>query len=71
MGKWMHLSGCYATAHWSGAHSDADSGWPREEKSMQAYMDAAQQGLLRPAKYPLLDRAPPPTTIPEAFCEVC
>jgi ArsR family transcriptional regulator, arsenate/arsenite/antimonite-responsive transcriptional repressor len=46
-------------------------GWLKEEKAMQADRARLTKACCSPAKYPLLDGAPLPTTVNETSCEVC
>jgi ArsR family transcriptional regulator len=45
--------------------------WLKEDKAMQADRTRLSKACCSPAKYPLLDGAPLPTTVAEASCEAC
>ncbi|AXC10190.1 hypothetical protein ACPOL_0831 [Acidisarcina polymorpha] len=45
--------------------------WMKEDRSLQADRARLSKAYCSPAKYPLLDGAPLPTTVSEASCEVC
>jgi ArsR family transcriptional regulator len=45
--------------------------WMKEDRSFQVDRARLTKACCSPAKYPLLDGAPIPTTVSEASCEVC
>ena len=68
-GKWMHYR-IVMPPHIGAAHIFKQTlGWLKEEKAMQADRARLTVACCSPAKYPLLDGAPLPTTISEASCE--
>ncbi len=70
-GKWMHYRVVLPPHIGAAQILKQTLGWLKEEKSMQADRTRLTKACCSPAKYPLLDDAPLPTTIPEASCEVC
>jgi ArsR family transcriptional regulator len=70
-GKWMHYR-IVMPPHIGAAQILGQTlGWLKEERVMQADRARLTKACCSPAKYPLLDGAPPPTKIQEASCEVC
>ena len=70
-GKWIHYR-IVMPPHIGAAQILKQTlGWLKEEKQMQADRTRLTKACCSPAKYPVLDRAPLPTTIQEAACEVC
>lgn len=70
-GKWMHYRVVMPPHIGASQILKQTLGWLKEEKSMQADRARLTKACCSPAKYPLLDGAPLPITIPEASCEVC
>jgi ArsR family transcriptional regulator len=69
-GKWMHYR-IVMPPHIGAAQILLQTlGWLKEEKAMQADRARLTKACCSPAKYPLLDGAPLPTTV-EICCEVC
>ncbi len=70
-GKWMHYR-IVMPQHLGAAQILKQIlGWLKEEKAMQADRARLTRACCAPAKYPMLDGAPLPTTIQEVTCEVC
>jgi ArsR family transcriptional regulator len=70
-GTWMHYR-IAIPQHTGAAKILAETlGWMKEDRSLQADRARLSKACCSPAKYPLLDGAPLPTTIREASCEVC
>jgi ArsR family transcriptional regulator len=70
-GKWMHYR-IVMPPHIGAAQILGQTlGWLKEERVMQADRARLTKACCSPAKYPLLDGAPRPTTIQEASCEAC
>jgi ArsR family transcriptional regulator, arsenate/arsenite/antimonite-responsive transcriptional repressor len=70
-GKWMHYR-IVMPPHIGAAQILRQTlGWLKEEKAMQADRVRLMKACCSPAKYALLEVAPLPTTIQEAFCEAC
>ncbi len=70
-GKWMHYR-VVMPPHIGAAHILKQTlGWLKDEKAMQADRARLTKACCSPAKYPLLDGAPLPTSISEASCEAC
>jgi ArsR family transcriptional regulator len=46
-------------------------GWLKEDKAMQADRARLTKACCSPAKYPVLEGAPLPTTVTELSCEDC
>jgi ArsR family transcriptional regulator len=70
-GKWMHYR-IVMPSHIGAAQILRQTlGWLKEEKAMQADRARLTKACCSPAKYPLLDGAPLPTTVKEISCEVC
>ncbi len=70
-GKWMHYRVTMPPHIGAAQVLKGTLGWLKEEKPMQADRMRLTTACCSPAKSPLLDGAPLPTTIPEASCEVC
>ena len=70
-GKWMHYRVVMPPHIGASQILKQTLGWLKEEKAMQADRTRLTKACCSPAKYPLLDGAPLPTTISEASCEVC
>ena len=70
-GKWMHYR-IVMPPHIGAAQILKQTlGWLKKEKAMQADRARLTKACCSPAKYPLLDGAPLPTTLQETSCEVC
>ena len=70
-GKWMHYR-IVMPPHIGAAQVLKQTlGWLKEEKAMQADRTRLTKACCSPRRYPLLDGAPVPTTVPETSCEVC
>jgi ArsR family transcriptional regulator len=70
-GKWMHYR-VVMPPHVGAAQILRQAlGWLKEEKAMQADRARLIKACCSPAKYPLLDGAPPPTPVQETACQVC
>ncbi len=70
-GKWMHYR-IVMPPHIGAAQVLKQTlGWLKEEKAMQADRTRLTKACCSPRRYPLLDGAPAPTTVPETSCEVC
>ncbi len=70
-GKWMHYR-IVMPPHIGAAQILRQTlDWLREEKAMQADRARLRNACCSPAKYPLLDGAPLPTTIQDVSHEVC
>ena len=70
-GKWMHYR-IVMPLHIGAAQILKQTlGWLKDEKAMQTDRTRLTKACCSPAKYPLLDGAPLPTTIQELSCEVC
>ncbi len=70
-GKWMHYRVVMPQHIGASQILKQTLGWLKEEKSMQADRTRLTRACCAPAKYPLLDGAPLPTTIQDVACEVC
>jgi ArsR family transcriptional regulator, arsenate/arsenite/antimonite-responsive transcriptional repressor len=70
-GTWMHYR--IVTPRQTGAASILGEtlAWMREDRSFQTDRARLTKACCSPAKYPLLEGAPLPTTVSEASCEVC
>lgn len=70
-GKWMHYR-VVMPPHIGAAQTLRQTlAWLKEDKAMQADRARLTKACCAPAKYPLLDGAPAPTTVNEASCEIC
>jgi ArsR family transcriptional regulator len=70
-GTWMHYR-IVTPQHTGAANILRDTlAWMKEDRSLQADRARLTKACCSPAKYPLLDGAPLPTTVSEASCEVC
>jgi ArsR family transcriptional regulator len=70
-GKWMHYR-VVMPPHAGAAHILKQTlGWLKDDKAMQADRARLTKACCSPAKYPLLDGAPPPTPTQSALCEAC
>lgn len=70
-GKWMHYR-VVMPPHIGAAQTLRQTlAWLKEDKAMQADRARLTKACCAPAKYPLLDGAPAPTTVNEMSCEIC
>ena len=70
-GKWMHYR-IVMPPHIGAAQILKQTlGWLKEEKPMQADRARLVRACCSPAKYPLLDGAPLPTSVQDSACEAC
>jgi ArsR family transcriptional regulator len=70
-GKWMHYR-IVMPPHIGAAQILRQTlGWLKDEKVMQADSARLTKACCSPAKYALLEGAPPPATIQEASCKAC
>jgi len=70
-GTWMHYR-IVAPQHTGAANILRETlAWMKEDRSMQADRAKLTKACCSPAKYPLLDGAPLPTTVSEASCGAC
>jgi ArsR family transcriptional regulator len=70
-GTWMHYR-IVQPQHTGAAKILQETlAWMKEDKALQADRTRLTKVCCSPAKYPLLDGAPRPTTIPEALCGAC
>ena len=70
-GKWMHYR-IIMPPHSGAAHILRQTlDWLKEEKLMQADRARLTRACYSPAKYPLLDGAPPPAPVDDPACEAC
>jgi ArsR family transcriptional regulator len=70
-GKWMHYR-IVMPPHIGAAQILRQTlGWLKDEKVMQADSARLAKACCSPAKYALLEGAPPPATIQEASCKAC
>jgi ArsR family transcriptional regulator len=70
-GTWMHYR--IVTPQHTGAANilRGTLAWMKEDRSMQADRARLTKACCSPARYPLLDGAPLPTTLSQASCEAC
>jgi ArsR family transcriptional regulator, arsenate/arsenite/antimonite-responsive transcriptional repressor len=70
-GKWMHYR-VVMPPHIGAAQTLRQTlGWLKEDKAMQADRARLTKACCAPAKHPLLEGAPAPTTVKEMSCEIC
>jgi len=70
-GKWMHYR-IVMPPHLGAARILIQTlSWLKEEKAMQTDRGRLTKACCSPSKYALLEGAPLPVTIQDAFCEVC
>jgi ArsR family transcriptional regulator len=70
-GKWMHYR-VVMPPHIGAAQTLRQTlGWLKEDKAMKADRARLTKACCAPAKHPLLEGAPAPTTVNEMSCEIC
>ena len=70
-GKWMHYRIVMPPHIGASQILKQTLGWLKEEKRMQADRTRLTRACCSPAKYPLLNGAPLPTTVEDICCEAC
>lgn len=70
-GKWMHYRIVMPPHIGASQILRQTLDWLKEDKLMQADRARLTKACCSPAKYALLEGAPLPTTINDAFCEAC
>jgi ArsR family transcriptional regulator len=70
-GKWMHYRIVMPPHIGAAQILQQTLGWLKEDKPMQADRARLTKACCSPAKYPVLEGAPLPTTVNELSCEDC